>query len=74
MVCAGLGGEFAIFHVFFSTPILLNSSELMFDTSISAPERARSKSKLITVTIVVICSSFLNLLYLTPEVQKSCIP
>ena len=71
---AGLGDRCAASHIFFSTPILLNSSELMFETSISAPERARSKSKLITVTIVDMCNSFLDLIYKRIKSQKVASP
>ena len=38
------------FHDFLSTPILLNSSELMFETSRSAPAMTANTSKQITTT------------------------
>ena len=43
----GLGGTMGVivYHDFLSTPMLLNSSELMFETSRSALARARKRSK-----------------------------
>jgi hypothetical protein len=47
-----------IYHNFFSTPMLLSSSELMFETSRSAPARTRNKSTQIeTATMNIGASS-----------------
>ncbi|HLE91377.1 MAG TPA: hypothetical protein VI753_09530, partial [Anaerolineales bacterium] len=48
-----------IYHDFFSTPMLLNSSELMFETSRSAPARTTNKNKQIKTTTVNIGTSSL---------------
>jgi hypothetical protein len=39
-------------HYFSSTPMLLNSSELIFETSRSAPARVRNRSKRIDVIMM----------------------
>jgi hypothetical protein len=44
----GLGNVGIFHHDLFSIPMLLNSSELMFETSKSAPARATNTSKQIT--------------------------
>jgi len=46
-------------HGFLSTPILLNSSELMLETNISTPAKARSRSKQTTLAIMNIGHSLL---------------
>jgi hypothetical protein len=46
-------------HDFSSTPMLLSSSELMFETSKSAPARARNTSKRRDAMMMNINSSFL---------------
>jgi hypothetical protein len=48
----GLMALGAVDHDFSSTPMLLNSSELIFETSRSAPARARNRSKR-TVAIIM---------------------
>jgi hypothetical protein len=49
-ISIGLGdGIRVISHDFLSTPILLNSSELMFETSKSAPAITANTSKQITI-------------------------
>jgi len=47
----GLGEKMGIlYHDFFSIPMLLSSSELIFEMSKSAPERATNKSSKIETT------------------------
>lgn len=58
------------FHDFLSTPILLNSSEVIFETSRSAPARATNKSKEIETTIANIIHSFLYNYYNHFAVEK----
>jgi len=57
------------FHNFFSTPILLNSSELIFETSRSAPARARNKSSKIETTTNIV-HSFLYDYYNNFKIEK----
>jgi hypothetical protein len=57
-------------HHFFSTPILLNSSELIFETSRSAPARATNKSSKIETTTTNIVHSFLYDYYNHFEIEK----
>ena len=59
MDCIGLVGLGAVYHDFFSTPILLNSSELMFEMSRSAPARATNNSSKIETITTNIFHSFL---------------
>src|SRR5215216_1384364 len=57
-------------HDFFSTPMLLSSSELMFETSRSAPARATNKSSKINTTIANIFHSFHYSYYNNTGVKK----
>ena len=57
------------YHDLFSTPILLNSSELIFETSRSAPARARNKSSKIEITTNIV-HSFLYDYYNHFEIEK----
>jgi hypothetical protein len=58
------------YHDFFSTPMLLSSSELIFETSRSAPARATNKSREIETTIANIIHSFLYSYYNHSRFEK----
>jgi hypothetical protein len=55
----GLGNMGISFHDFFSIPMLLNSSELMFETSRSALAKATNRSKQTITTATNMVFSFL---------------
>ena len=59
-----------VVHDFFSTPMLLSSSELMFEMSRSAPARATNTSMKIETTIANIVRSFLYDYYNHFDIQK----
>ena len=54
----GLGDGGVASHNFFSTPMLLNSSELMFETSKSAAARAANKSKQTAIAAINMATPF----------------
>ena len=58
-------------HDFFSTPMLLSSSELMFEMSRSAPARATNNSSKTDTMIANIVHSF-HAYYNNFDVEKIC--
>jgi hypothetical protein len=66
----GLGEMGVVHHDFLSMPMLLNSSELIFETNRSALARTRKRSKQIATAIMNIGVSFLYIQFNEFQLKK----